>query len=647
MTRFALAFTLAVASTTFAAPGVDDAAFTAAATWKTGDKRTSFDAISDAVTAASKDPQSPQAKQLATKLAGLITAPSATLEAKDFACRQLWLIGSAEQVPLLAKLLADPQLTHMARYALLHINDPSVDAAFREALTKLDGPALVGVINSIGERRDAAAVPALQKLVFSPRNTAAVIDALGKIGSIDAVNALQTHRSNAPADQKALDSAALLVAAERNAVDGRAEFAASIYTQLLSAADSPQVARAALTGLACLTGDRAVTPLAQALQTQPPLQATALRLLENIRTTEATAAIVLGLSSSDPAIKVIALDALGNRGDRAAAKAVIELTKSPDANVRAAALRSTGKLADRSAVPLLVTGLAAAEAPVRDAAKEALTLMTADGTNRALFDAACAATDEKLQIDLIKLLPARRAVDQVDVLINFVEDVHRPATARRFAATAVGDLATPLHLPAVLKLLASEKDEAVRDSLESAAASIVLHAKNPAEPTKQIVDAHASATGEYRASLLRTLAKLPGASSLSAIRGDLTHADAKIADAAVRALASSTDPAATDDLVQIIKSTSNETHRILALRGYIRLIGQATEKPAAQQVALHESALALCSRPDEKRLVLASLANIPDPAALKLAESLESDPKLKNEAAAARKKIQQALDKKK
>ena len=58
----------------------------------------------------------------------------ATLEEKSAACRQLARVATKEAVPILASLLDDEKLSHMARYALETIRDPSVDDALREAL---------------------------------------------------------------------------------------------------------------------------------------------------------------------------------------------------------------------------------------------------------------------------------------------------------------------------------------------------------------------------------------------------------------------------------------------------------------------------------------------------------------------------------
>ena len=72
-------------------------------------------------------------------------------------------------MPALAALLGDEKLAHMARYALEPIPDPAVDAALRDALGKLKGRPLVGVIGSIGVRRDAKAVERLCRPAQGPR----------------------------------------------------------------------------------------------------------------------------------------------------------------------------------------------------------------------------------------------------------------------------------------------------------------------------------------------------------------------------------------------------------------------------------------------------------------------------------------------
>ena len=85
----------------------------------------------------------------------------ADVQAKSAACQQLAREATKDAVPVLAELLADEKLSHMARYAMERHRDPSVDQALREALDKVQGRPRLGVIGSLGVRRDAKAVEPL------------------------------------------------------------------------------------------------------------------------------------------------------------------------------------------------------------------------------------------------------------------------------------------------------------------------------------------------------------------------------------------------------------------------------------------------------------------------------------------------------
>ncbi|MHC4096805.1 MAG: HEAT repeat domain-containing protein [Planctomycetota bacterium] len=125
------------------------------------------------------------------KLIAVLKSNASHKEKAD-ACRHLAIIGTKKAVAPLAALLVDEKLSHMARYGLEPIPDPAVDKAFRDALGKLKGRPLVGVIGSIGVRRDAKAVPALAKLLHNSGRdvTQAASRALGSIGNTDAAKAL-------------------------------------------------------------------------------------------------------------------------------------------------------------------------------------------------------------------------------------------------------------------------------------------------------------------------------------------------------------------------------------------------------------------------------------------------------------------------
>lgn len=97
----------------------------------------------------------------------------ATLPAKEYVCRQLALIGTGRSVSVLSKMLNDAALSDCARFALETIPDASVDKALRAALDKVDGDGRVGIVNTLGERCDRKATPALSKMRNSPDKTLA------------------------------------------------------------------------------------------------------------------------------------------------------------------------------------------------------------------------------------------------------------------------------------------------------------------------------------------------------------------------------------------------------------------------------------------------------------------------------------------
>lgn len=130
-------------------------------TYKFGESREPLTVISDRVRDSYGNPK--ERLNLERQLAQLLRSDS-TLECKDFACRQLRIIGTKESIPVLAELLAGEKTSDMARYALEQNSHPGAGKALRKALKKAQGKALIGIINSLGERSDRRSVNALKIL---------------------------------------------------------------------------------------------------------------------------------------------------------------------------------------------------------------------------------------------------------------------------------------------------------------------------------------------------------------------------------------------------------------------------------------------------------------------------------------------------
>jgi HEAT repeat protein len=117
------------------------------------------------------------------RLVAILKDPGAETFAKAKACQRLAVVGDAAAVPALAALLDDEKLSLYARFGLEQISGSAADKALRDALGRLEGDRLIGVINSVGRRRDPLALDALAKLRHdSDRDVAAAAEAaLGRL----------------------------------------------------------------------------------------------------------------------------------------------------------------------------------------------------------------------------------------------------------------------------------------------------------------------------------------------------------------------------------------------------------------------------------------------------------------------------------
>ncbi len=186
---------------------------------------------------------------------------NAELKEKMDACRRLAIVGTKEAVPTLAALLGDEKLAHMARYAMEPIADPSVDAALLAALDKLEGRLLVGVIGSIGVRRDPKAVEPLTHMLHNedPLVAQAAARSLGRLATPEAVEYLTGALTKAPAALRPAVADACLGCAESLLAAGERSEAAAIY-QSVGKAELPKHFRVAATHGAIQARKSAETP---------------------------------------------------------------------------------------------------------------------------------------------------------------------------------------------------------------------------------------------------------------------------------------------------------------------------------------------------------------------------------------------------
>ena len=167
------------------------------------------------------------------KLIAILKDTGSSTFQKAIACKRLAQIGNKESVAPLAALLGESRLGHYARFGLEPNPDPSVDEALRSALSKLKGRLLMGVIHSIGVRKDAKAVDALGKLMYDQdvEIAQAASASLGTIGGAPAARFLRDGLNRTKIPVLPVVARATLVCAEGLMKANRAQ-ALELYTTL-------------------------------------------------------------------------------------------------------------------------------------------------------------------------------------------------------------------------------------------------------------------------------------------------------------------------------------------------------------------------------------------------------------------------------
>ncbi len=563
------------------------------------------------------------------KLLKALAHPEATGQCKQFVCRMLRRGGSSACVPAMAKLLPDAKLSHAARFALQHLPGPEAAAALREALGRLKGKLRIGVIASIGARRDPKAVPALARLLGGSdvELTRAAIRALGRIASAEAAEALAGAKVAAELRAELADAS--LLCADRTLADGKGAAAAAIYRRMFARGNATPVRIAALRGIVLSQREKAAgTLLALMKDKDADIRQAASRFVIEMPGKAATKAFAAALASMPPAGQVKLIDALVARGDVAAAPQVTRLVESGEEAVRIAAIKALAVMGDASSVPTLAKAVSAGGA-VGQAATDSLNRLKGEGVSQAmarLIDS----PEPQLRSAILSVLTTRADKTMTPAMLKAARD--KDENVRKAAVKGLAAVAGRKELGDLVALLLATGSASEQGALQRALSSAALRVDDLDARAAPLVAGLARADAAAKVHLISVLGRLGGDRALAAVRGQLAAANADVATEAVRALHSWPDSAPAADLLNIIKTTKDRTRKVLAFRGYIRMANMPAERSAAETTRMYEQALKLATGVAEKKSVLSGLANARSPEALKLVEGLLGEKALKAEA---------------
>jgi HEAT repeat protein len=570
------------------------------------------------------DGQTEKEKSLIAILRSDAAAPE-----KAITCKHLAVYGTVDAVPDLAKLLSDPQLSSWARIALEAIPGEESNAALREASTGLSGRLLIGMLNSLGVKKDAAAVDLLKtRLTDADAEVAsAAAVALGHIANPAATEALLAALGNSDGPVRNAVAEACVLAAEKHVSKSAAD-AAAIFDRVRNAEVPLQRRLEATRGAILARGDEGLALLRE--QIHSPEKARfqlALSTTREFPGNKVDGALLEDLAKLPADRAGLLVEALADRRETVDLPAFLTAAGTGPKEIRISAIRALGRVGNDSCLPRLLQ-LASAEkdADLLQATQAALAQLPGEKVNPALV-AELAKADNSLKPMLLGLI-ARRRVPAVDEVMKSLDN--KDKAVRNAALAALGATVELDRLPLLIDQVVKAQDEAhaAQALLALKTASVRMPDREGcAEALAQQLD---KAPKGARPALLDTLAAVGGTRALKAMADSAKGKDAQLQDLSTKHLGTWMTADAAPVLLELA-TAGPDAYKLRALRGYIRIARQFV-LPDEERLAMCKQALATAKQPAEQKMVLGILQRYPSVAGLKMAIDAEKTPALKEEA---------------
>jgi HEAT repeat protein len=561
---------------------------------------------------------------------------------------RIWLLkmlewtGRAEAVPSLVSLLVDNdnEIRERARRALANNPSPEAAQALRDQLKIAATPERrIAFINALAYRRDNASINMLGEYITNSDAAVALqaLAALGNIGNSEASKVLSEVKGKvAPALRPILIDTQLRVAGQLTA-NKRAQDATAIYGALYAPGEKSHIRMAALRGLVQTQGSAALPVLATALSSKDGKWRNAAARLTLQLPSTATKNITALLPKLPAEGQVALLSAIANRGDVAARADVLAMSKSTADDVRIAAWRALGNVGNSADIPILVATAANAAGAEANAARDSLGRLKGASVEVGL-QKLLSSNNAKAKTEALRALSARRSSSSLPLFARLTGDAD--GDVRREAVNALGSVGSITEIPHLLTWMQKTNDDGEIGNGARALINIYLRTPRTADsatPLLQVLAAPNSSPA-LRAAMLQVSPTVGGDAVLNAIKSLLDDPNPTVQEAAVRAFSDWGDAAAAPDVLNLARTSTNQTYQVLALRGLDRMLRQKG-RSNDDKIKLYSEALSIAKRDEEKRLLISGLGEIREPAALTLVQPYLADANLKEDAASSATRI--------
>lgn len=543
---------------------------------------------------------------LEAKLIDLLSG-EATFASKQFACRQLRVIGSEKSLPVLSDLLLDAKTNDIARFALERIPGNSVGETLINSIGSVSKDSQLGIINTLGVGRSQKAVTALSKLMnnFDSDISIAAAYALGKIGNAESAEQLNSYSTKAKGQLKNAILDSYLSCADNLVSQNKYEVANGIYTDLYNKDIPEYLKKAALVGIINTSNNKS-NEIFERISNEPSeMKSVAIskigELTENNDITK-FAKLMLSLS---PTNQVQMLSVIEDIADKKSKPFVLNTLKSDIVDIRIGSIKALANIGDETDILTIAKIAAKTSGDEVDYARSTLNLLKGRKVDEGIISNLSDADDD-VKVELIRTAGGRNIKSAFDNIINLTKSDNRKIRSEAF--TALAEISTDKNIPVLTDLLLNISFESDRKKAERTIVKIIQKSKN--KYTTLLLDGLKTNNVENKCSLLHLLGNTNDARALQLLRKEIKNENPKIKLAAIYGLSSWSNAEPLEDLINVVESENNQTTKSAALKGFTNFIEKKKNLSAPEKLALYQKSLKFAKTGNERNIALDGIGHI-------------------------------------
>jgi len=462
-------------------------------------------------------------------------------EVKSFFISQLQLAGTVEAIPALSAYLSSERLCERASMALQTIGTDAAAKAVLKALPGASQKNLPTIIYALGQMRSKDAVEDISRYVASEDRGLGLIAlaALAEIGDRSSIKILKNALDVKNPYDKALIASYNLTLAQRLNQSGRIGDAIGICKDILKRKSPGINSGAKASALSVLVDTLGVKSLDYLLSAfddgDAQVQGAAMNLVATIEGWSITKKFGRKLITSSPGKQIKIAEMLGNRGDKAALDALRKTYAGSEVvEVKIAALKSIVQLDKVDALGDLIDAFKSDQEAVSKTAMSLVMLLpTKEFADTAIKSLPNLSANG--QIALIKILADRRVSESFDAVFALTSSEDSSVCVA--AIRALAKLAGPDDLTKIIGIMLNGESELHQSEASRVVRRLCSTRNSDAMSAGPLLAAVKGAKAQQQISIIKILPSVGTKPAFEIVKNNIKNSDAKLKDAAIRALA--------------------------------------------------------------------------------------------------------------